>query len=246
MQKGAEITGEISNFLADTLKISKAGGYVIGLSGGVDSALVATLCCRAVGPARVRGVFLPSAVTPAGDADDVAALAAHLSIQVDTIPITPIIRQYSQMPGFVQTPYLIGNLMARTRMTCLYYLANRDSFLVCGTSNRTEFLLGYCTKHGDNAADIQPIIHLLKTDVWNLARFLGVPEKIVCRAPTAGLWQGQTDEGELGLTYAEIDAAIHSLDDNGWIPGTAVEERVVERRDAAQHKQMPALSVQVR
>jgi NAD+ synthase len=219
---------------------------VVGISGGVDSALVAMLCCRAAGASRVHGIFLPSVVTPPVDAEDVVALSSKLSMDIETIPIGQIIDQYRKIPGFVDTPYLLGNLMARTRMTILYYAANRSSSLVCGTSNRTEYLLGYCTKHGDNAADIQPIVHLLKTDVWDLARYLGVPDSIVSRAPSAGLWPGQTDENELGLSYQDIDAAIRSLDRNGWNPENEVEEKVVSLNIRARHKQEPALCVQIR
>jgi len=234
---------KICCLLADTLKNSGSNGYVVGVSGGVDSALVAALCCRAVGPSHVQGIFLPSAVTPGEDADDVVELAECLSMRVITVPIAPVLDQFRQTSDFIETPYLLGNLMARIRMTYLYYIANRDASLVCGTSNRTEYLLGYCTKHGDNAADIQPIIHLLKTDICNLARYLHVPDCIVNRAPSAGLWQGQTDEGELGLSYPEIDAAICALDTHGWQPETETEEKVVARRMAARHKQMPAPSV---
>ncbi|HWQ64263.1 MAG TPA: NAD+ synthase [Methanospirillum sp.] len=243
MPDSSDIADQISDLLRATLKKSQASGYVVGLSGGVDSALVAALCTRAVGSSQVLGIFMPSNVTPPGDAADVEALGKTLSIKVETISIGQIVDQYRRIPGFVESNYLIGNLMARTRMTVLYYVANRDSFLVCGTSNRTEFLLGYCTKHGDNAADVQPIVHLLKTDVWDLARFLGVPDSIISRAPSAGLWHGQTDEGEIGICYAEIDAAIKGLDQNGWRPVSETEKKVAARCASASHKQNPAPSL---
>lgn len=236
----SDIADQISDLLRATLKKSNASGYVIGLSGGVDSALVAALCTRSIGSSHVLGIFMPSDVTPPEDAADVTTLASKLSIKFETFPIGQIIDQYRKFPGFVESNYLIGNLMARTRMAVLYYAANRDSFLVCGTSNRTEFLLGYCTKHGDNAADVQPIVHLLKTDVWDLARFVGVPGSIISRAPSAGLWHGQTDEGELGICYAEIDAAIKNLDKRGWNPVTENEKKVAARCAASSHKQNPA------
>lgn len=234
---------DICTLLTEQITSSGAAGYVVGLSGGVDSALAATLCCHAIGPSRVLGLFLPSAVTPDEDAADVRLLVEHLSMRLETIPISPFIDQYRLTPGFVETPYLLGNLMARTRMALLYYVANRDSCMVCGTSNRTEYLLGYCTKYGDNAADVQPILHLLKSEVWEMAGSLGVPEQIISRTPTAGLWPGQTDEQELGFSYADIDAAIRSLDRHGWIPENAVEERIVAKNRAARHKQMPARSL---
>lgn len=246
MTRSVSAADEIGDLLAGTLEKTGAAGYVVGISGGVDSALAATLCCRAVGASRVQGIFLPSAVTPPDDAADVAALATTLSIHIETIPIGPIIDQYRAISGFVETPYLLGNLMARTRMALLYYGANRSASLVCGTSNRTEYLLGYCTKHGDNAADIQPIIHLLKTEVWELARSLGIPGSIVNRPPTAGLWPGQTDEDDLGLSYHDIDTAIQALDRNGWHPENVIEEKVVARNAGARHKQQPALSLPVR
>ena len=243
MQDSSDTVDQICNLISETTHHAQSNGVVVGISGGVDSALVATLCCRALGTSQVRGIFMPSDVTPPVDATDVSILSDHLGMRVETIPIGKIIDQYRSLPGFIETPYLMGNLMARTRMTVLYYAANRDSSLVCGTSNRTEFLLGYCTKHGDNAADIQPIIHLLKTEVWALARFLGVPETIVNRAPSAGLWHGQTDEGELGLSYTDIDRAIRNLDRCGWNPDSPVEEKVVSRCRSARHKQTGAPSL---
>lgn len=243
MSHCAEVVNSICNFLSETLVKTGATGFVAGISGGVDSAVVAALCCRAVGPERVLGIFMPSAVTPLLDSSDVTTLADSLSLTVETIPIHPFIDEYRKIPCFIETPYLLGNLMARTRMSLLYYTANRDQRLVCGTSNRTEYLLGYCTKYGDNAADIQPIIHLLKTDIWEVARHLRIPDSIINRPPSAGLWQGQTDEGELGLTYADIDASIRTLDLQGWIPGTETEKKVVFRCQSARHKQVPAYSL---
>lgn len=243
MSQCSDNIDRICALLSRTMNDTNTRGFVVGVSGGVDSAVVASLCCRAVGAEHVRGIFMPSSVTPQVDADDVSSLAHSLGMHIETVPIAHFLDQYLQIPGFVDSPYLMGNLMARTRMTILYYVANRDLSLVCGTSNRTEFLLGYCTKHGDNAADIQPIIHLLKTDVWETARCLCVPESIITRPPSAGLWQGQTDEGELGLAYGDIDAAIRNLDTHEWIPETEIEKKVVSRFISAQHKQAPAYSL---
>lgn len=229
--------------LKDTLQISGASGFVIGISGGVDSALAAALCCRAAGPSSVTGLFLPSDVTPTQDASDVRILGDTLGIRIMTVPIGPVLDQYHSLPGFTDTPYLVGNLMARTRMTILYYYANKLSGIVCGTSNYTEYLLGYCTKYGDNAADVQPIIHLLKTEVWRLAELVGVPEQIISRTPTAGLYQDQTDEKELGLSYARIDAAILALIQQDWMAVTADERKVLEKIRTAEHKRSPTPQV---
>jgi len=121
-------------------------------------------------------------------------------------------------------------------MAILYAIANREGRLVCGTSNRTEYMLGYCTKHGDSAADIQPILHLYKTEIFAVGRAMGIVQRILEKPPSAGLWAGQTDEGELGLTYPEIDAALQSLERSGWKAGNEVEERVLRRVRASEHK----------
>lgn len=222
---------------------SGADGIVIGVSGGVDSSVAAVMSCRAVGRERVLGLMLPSLVTRKEDREDAELLCRRLGIEQQVISIDPVLDAYRRMPGFSETPYLLGNLMARTRMAILYYHANRDNRLVCGTSNRTEYLLGYCTKFGDNAADLQPILHLYKTEIFDLARDLGIPESIVRKRPSAGLWEGQSDEAELGLTYPEIDAALGALEQNRWVSTTPVEERVLALVRKNGHKRMSAPSL---
>jgi NAD+ synthase len=125
----------------------------------------------------------------------------------------------------------------------LYFHANRDHRLVCGTSNRSEYMLGYCTKFGDNAADFQPILHLYKTDVYDIARELGIPEPIVKKAPSAGLWAGQSDEGEIGLSYEEIDASLKYLETNGWVASNPSQEKVLALVKKNAHKRLPAPSL---
>ncbi|WP_067048475.1 NAD+ synthase [Methanofollis ethanolicus] len=214
-----------------------AKGIVVGVSGGVDSAVAAAFAARAIGPEHVVGIALPSAVTRAEDLADAAELCRFLGIEHRVISIEPVMEAYRQYPDLTATPYLTGNLMARTRMAILYAVANREGLMVCGTSNRTEYLLGYSTKHGDAAADIQPILHLYKTEVFAVARAMHLPQQVVEKAPSAGLWPGQTDEGELGATYAEIDAALRALETKGWTdPETGTEELVLKRVRASEHK----------
>lgn len=215
-------------------------GIVIGLSGGVDSAVAAAFCCRAVGPDKVLGLLLPSPVSNTADLDDATALCQQLGMAHRVVPIGPMLDAFRSMEGFTETPYLLGNLMARIRMTVLYYQANREHRLVCGTSNQSEYMLGYCTKWGDNAADIQPLLHLHKTEVYVVAEELGIPEPIRKKAPSAGLWEGQSDEQEIGLTYAEIDTALKSLPDQQWQARTPVEEKVLALIKKSGHKRMPA------
>jgi NAD+ synthase len=218
-------------------------GIVVGVSGGVDSAVAAAFCCRAVGPERVLGLLLPSSVSNPSDLQDAEALCAKLGMEHRTISIEPLLEAFSAMPGFTSSPFLLGNLMARIRMAVLYYHANRDHRLVCGTSNRSEYLLGYCTKFGDNAADIQPLLHLYKTEVYDIAIELGIPEPIIKKVPSAGLWAGQSDEGELGLSYDEIDASLKYLEANGWMASDQSQEKVLALVRKNAHKRMPAPSL---
>ncbi|QSZ67664.1 NAD+ synthase [Methanofollis aquaemaris] len=215
-----------------------ADGIVVGISGGVDSAVAAGFAARAVGPERVVGIALPSAVTPPADLEDAGAVCRHLGIELREMSIEPVIEAYRQYPGLTESKYVLGNLMARTRMTLLYAVANQENRLVCGTSNRTEYLVGYSTKHGDAAADIQPILHLYKTEVFEVAREMGLPARVVEKPPSAGLWTGQTDEKELGATYDEIDAALRSLAEKDWMAENEIEELVLKRVRASAHKRV--------
>ena len=151
--------GQVEQMVRYAYWNSGCTGIVIGVSGGVDSAVAASFCCRAVGPERVLGLSLPSTVSSGKDTDDAAALCTAIGMEHRIISIEPMLAGFRTMPGFTDSPQLAGNLMARIRMAVLYYHANRDNRLVCGTSNRSEYMLGYCTKFGDNAADIQPILH---------------------------------------------------------------------------------------
>lgn len=215
-------------------------GIVVGLSGGIDSAVAAAFCCRAVGPENVLGLLMPSSVSSPDDLRDATDLCNRLKIPHEVVSIDPMLEGFRSLPGFTETPYLLGNLMARIRMVTLYYYANRDHRIVCGTSNRSEYMLGYSTKYGDSAADIQPLLHLYKTDIYVAARELGIPEPIIRKVPSAGLWAGQSDEKEIGLSYAEIDSALRVLEENSWRAGNSTEEKVLSLVKKSGHKRMPA------
>ena len=219
---------------------SGATGIVIGLSGGVDSAVAAAFCCRSIGPEKVLGIFMPSSVTGRQDEKDVADFCTTFGISLQVINIDPILAGFKSMPAVKESRLLNGNLMARIRMTILYYQANTGNRIVCGTSNRSEYMLGYCTKFGDNAADIQPIVHLYKTEIYKIAREIGVTETIISKPPSAGLWEGQSDEGELGLSYEEIDSSLVCLEKNNWKPATQTEEKVLALVKKSSHKRLPA------
>jgi len=218
-------------------------GIVVGLSGGIDSAVAAVFCCRAVGPENVLGLLMPSSVSNPDDLRDAADLCNRFKIPHEVVSIDPMLEGFRTVPGFIETPYLLGNLMARIRMVTLYYYANRDHRIVCGTSNRSEYMLGYSTKYGDSAADIQPLLHLYKADIYVAARELGIPEPIISKTPSAGLWAGQSDEKEIGLSYAEIDSALQALEKNTWKANNPTEERVLALVIKSGHKRMTAPSL---
>jgi len=232
--------GEIEKMIRFAYWNSGTSGIVIGLSGGIDSAVAAAFCCLAVGPEKVLGLSLPSAVSNPEDIRDAADLCKKFGMIHELVSIDPMLAGFRSIPGFKETPYLTGNLMARTRMAVLYYSANRDNRLVCGTSNRSEFMLGYCTKFGDNAADIQPIIHLYKSGIYEAAKALGIPDAIIRKTPSAGLWEGQSDEREIGLSYPEIDAALAALEARNWRAETPIEEKVLDLVKKSAHKRLPA------
>lgn len=188
------------------------GGFtkaVLGLSGGLDSAVCAALAARALGPKNVLGLILPYGTGFAQDVRDAESLARRLGIRHETIDIAPQIDAYfSAHP--TRDRVRRGNKMARERMAILYDRSAAEGALVLGTSNKTELLIGYGTIYGDMACAINPMGDLYKTQVRALAAHLGIPPAIRKKAPTAGLWPGQTDEGEIGLSYEEIDGILYA------------------------------------
>ena len=198
-------------------------GVVIGLSGGVDSALTARLARDALGADRVLGVLLPDAGFPPELLTETEEYARSLGIASHTVPLGPAVVALHQLLPEVTDRVTRGNLVARLRMIVLYALARERRRLVAGTGNKSELLLGYFTKYGDGGVDLLPIGDLYKTEVNALAEQLGLPLPIRTRAPTAGLWEGQTDEAELGLPYSAIDRILYGLE------RLRTEEEIAER-----------------
>jgi NAD+ synthase len=230
--------GQVEQMIRYSYWASGCKGIVVGLSGGVDSAVAATFCCRAIGAGKVLGLSLPSFVSNPADIADAAALCNQLGMEHRIVSIDPMLNGFKTIPEFKESRYLLGNLMARIRMAVLYYHANRDHTLVCGTSNRSEYMLGYCTKFGDNAADFQPLLHLYKTEIYIIAKELGIPDSIIKKAPSAGLWEGQSDEEEIGLSYAEIDTSLQALEQQRWQAATATEQKVLDLVQKSEHKRI--------
>lgn len=204
---------EIEKFIKESVKNSNTDGLIIGLSGGIDSALVAFLAQRAIGSENILGITLPTKTTSRNDIDDAKKIADILGIEYKIINIDNIINSFLKICPHETNKLAKGNLKARTRMLILYNHANSMNRLVIGTSNRSELLVGYFTKYGDGASDLIPIGDLYKTQVWELARELNIPTEIISKAPTAGLQENQTDEEELGIDYISLDKILHSLYD---------------------------------
>jgi len=202
-------------FIADEVRKVGSARVVLGLSGGVDSSLAAFLAAEALGPANVLGIRMPYRTSSPESLAHAAEVAAATGIATLTIAITDQIDAY--FAGFPDaSPHRRGNKMARERMTILYDHSARWEALVLGTSNKTELLLGYGTLHGDMASALNPIGDLYKTQIWALAEAVGVPAAIVAKEPSADLWEGQTDERELGFGYREVDRLLYLMVDERW------------------------------
>jgi len=202
----------LTTFIKEELTKFNYKKALLGFSGGLDSSVCAFLATKALGSKNVIALILPYRNIFQKDIKDAQDIAELLKIQWKTVDISPMVDPYySTYP--TQNKILIGNKMARERMSILYDFSAREKALILGTSNKTELLLGYGTIHGDMACAINPLGDLYKTQIRELAQHLGVPKKILQKQPTAGLWAGQTDEGELGLTYAEIDKILFMLVD---------------------------------
>lgn len=205
----------LADFLRDGVENAGSGGVVLGLSGGVDSALAAGLAARALGTERVHCFFLPYRTSDPQSAIDAAAVAAKFGLALTTLDITPQVDAYFDRVDPSADRVRRGNKMARERMTILFDQSKRLGALVTGTSNKSEILLGYSTVFGDNASSLNPIGDLYKQQVWQLSRYLGVPEQVAAKRPSADLWPGQTSEGELGFEYAMADEVLYLLFDQG-------------------------------
>ncbi|ASJ06314.1 NAD+ synthase [Thermococcus pacificus] len=206
-----KVVEEIISFIRENVEKAGVEGVVIGISGGIDSATVAYLAARALGKERVLGLIMPYYENR--DVEDAKLVCENLGIECREISIRPIVDSLVAQLGFQPDKRSLGNIMSRTRMVLLYAHANQLNRLVLGTSNRSEFLVGYFTKWGDGASDYAPLINLYKTEVWEVAKLLGVPQRIIEKKPTAGLWEGQTDEDELGISYRLLDEILWRLVD---------------------------------
>jgi len=229
-----ELVQHLVNWIGAEVTAGGGGGAVFGLSGGIDSAVVAALAKKAF-PHHTLGVVMPCHSEPQ-DAADGALVAHHFGVAVTTVDLGPVYdllletlaASSSDLP---ESRLATANLKPRLRMTTLYAFANQLGYRVLGTGNRSEIAVGYYTKYGDGGADLLPLGSLVKSEVRELARRLGVPERIIDKPPSAGLWADQTDESEMGLTYEELDAHLLT-----GAASPAVKARVDALHVASEHK----------
>ena len=241
-----KISKKIEEFIASQVSASFARGVVIGLSGGLDSSVAAKLCVTALGKEKVFGLVLPSRATPDKDAKDAVALADKLRIKYRKIDIQHIVDKFMQsLPANKKAQ---GNLAARIRMAALYHYAFVKQYLVVGTSDKSEFHIGYYTKFGDGGSDMAPIADLYKTQVRALGRFLDLSPNILKKKSSPQLWKGHVAEKELGIEYEVLDPILHLLVDKKMQAADAAKqldipiqkvERVQEMISKSAHKRNP-------
>lgn len=215
-----KLEAKITKFIRSYFSGSGKRVAIVGLSGGLDSAVVLALCARALGKGNVVAAMMPSKSTPVQDMEDAASLAKMLGVKAVSFQIEPVLRAYGSLAGGRMAR---ANLSARARMAALYAIAGAQNGLVVGTGDRSEFLLGYFTKHGDGGADIFPIAGLYKTEVRELALRLGIPAAIVNKPSSPALWKGQTAEAEFGFSYETADGILKGV-------GSGVQRSVLEKK----------------
>ncbi len=242
-----KITEMIEEFLHDQIEKNKAEGLILGLSGGIDSAVLAYLCKRTLKEKTLAIIMPDTEITPKHETEDALKMIALTGIEYKLLDIKPIVKEYSMY--LEPNDWAKGNLRARIRTNILYYYANAKNYLVLGSSDKSEHLIGYFTKFGDGAADLIPIISLYKLQVRKIAEFLGVPKNVIEKKSSAHLWKDHEAEKEIGVSYEEIDSILYCLCDkklsiDETVKITQIENSIVDKVHKlninSEHKRSPA------
>jgi len=206
-----KIIENIERFVSEQVAKNNADGVILGLSGGIDSAVLAYICKRKLKEKTLALIMPDTSITPDTETEDALKMIALTGIEYKLIDINPIIKEYTMY--LEPNEKARGNLRARVRTNILYYYANVRNYLVLGSSDKSEYLIGYFTKFGDGAADITPIISLYKLQVREIAKHLGVPEKVISKKSSPHLWKEHEAEKEIGISYEEIDSILYCMFD---------------------------------
>ncbi len=226
MQKNFELLGRfLISFLKDEVIKTSLKNVIVGLSGGIDSAVVAVLCKKAFGD-NLLCIMMPSQFSSKESIDDAKELCSIFGIRYEIISIEPMLKAYINNS---MSNLRVGNLSARLRMSVLYDISAKESALVIGTSNKSELLLGYGTLFGDLASAINPIGDLYKSEIFEFAKYLNIPQSIINKPPSADLWEDQKDEDDLGYTYEEIDKVLKKYVDERWSKDELLEQGFEEK-----------------
>ncbi|WP_335985335.1 MULTISPECIES: NAD+ synthase [Fusobacterium] len=245
-----EVHSELVEFLRESFKKAGFSKAVLGLSGGIDSALVAYLLRDALGKENVLAIMMPYKSSNPDSLNHAKLVIEDLGINSKTIEITDMIDAYFKNEKEA-TSLRMGNKMARERMSILFDYSSKENALVVGTSNKTEIYLGYSTQFGDSACALNPIGDLYKTNIWDLSRYLKIPNELIEKKPSADLWEGQTDEQEMGLTYKEADQILYRmLEENKKVEEVLTEgfnkdlvDNIVRRMNRSEYKRrMPLIA----
>ena len=243
----SKITQTIENFLTEQIKKNKANGLILGLSGGIDSAVLAYLCKSSLKEKTLALIMPDTEITPNYETEDALKMISLTGIEYKLIDINPIVKEYTMY--LEPNDWAKGNLRARIRTNILYYYANAKNYLVLGSSDKSEHLIGYFTKFGDGAADLVPIISLYKLQVRKIAEFLGVPKNVIEKKSSAHLWKNHEAEKEIGVSYEEIDSILYCLFDkklsiDETVGHSEIDKSIVEKVYnlylKSEHKRIPA------
>jgi NAD+ synthase len=232
IQDYSVITETIENFLSEQIETNHVEGVILGLSGGIDSAVLAYICKRKLKDKTLAIIMPDSQITPSIETEDALKMISLTGLEYKLIDIKPIVNEYSRY--LEPNEWAKGNLRARVRSNILYYYANAKNYLVLGSSDKSEYLIGYFTKYGDGASDLMPIVSLYKLQVREIAKFLDVPQGVIDKKSSPHLWKEHEAEKELGATYEEIDPILYCIFDKKFsIEKTAetlqIEKQAVEK-----------------